>query len=85
MPDPPPGIARPNDPYEATWWPGVIVDWRGTDKKHAEWMALVSYQRPNGLQYLHWSPGILLKERLDDELRSDAGPRDTAAHSSPIP
>ena len=48
-------------------------------------MALVSYQRPNGLQYLHWSPGILLKERLDDELRSDAGARDTAAHSSPFP
>jgi hypothetical protein len=36
MPDPPPGIARPNDPYEAKWWPGVIVDWRWTDRKHAE-------------------------------------------------
>jgi hypothetical protein len=65
LPIPPPGIARPNDPYEAKWWPGLIVAWRWTDKKHAEWTALVSYQRPNGLQYLHEGAGPLLTERIE--------------------
>lgn len=75
IPEQPPGMARPNDPYEAKWWPGLNLASRWNDKKYPEWTALFSCQRPNGRQNFHGCPGILLKERLTDELSKANGAR----------
>ena len=74
IPEPPPGLAKATDPYEAARWPGVVLSWRWTDGRRGEWSALVEYRRPNGLAYHHWLPDTLLRRRevVDLDLRTFA-------------
>ena len=71
MPTPPPGLASLPDPYEAKWWPGWLLAWRWTDERRGEWTGYVNFTRPNGLQYLHWIPDMLLRQRSADQVSGD--------------
>ena len=57
-PPAPPGYrdGPPHDPSGPPF-PGHLVAWRWVDRASGRWRALVTFRRPDGLQYEHWVGG----------------------------